>query len=94
MTETLHFNRFEEIKHTPLRVFNRVAYYYNLYEDKGRETAKQYIETFSDWERKQMGYIMIAIKTKAEDGHPDPVGAIRQTVTKDAEFKYDPNEDY
>jgi len=86
MTETLHFNRFEEVKHIPLRVYNRVAYYYNLYEDKGRETAKQYIETFSDMERTQMGYVMIAIKTKGLD-------AVKKSVTKDLVVTYDPIED-
>ena len=62
MTMTIElpvFERFDAIKHIPLRVYNRVVMMNNLHEDAGANAAKAYAESFSEAERQQM-YIMMA----------------------------------
>lgn len=62
MTQTL--NKFEDINHLPLRVFNRVVFLNNLFADSGKGAAQGYADLFTDEERKQM-YVMSAyIKQK------------------------------
>lgn len=85
MTPIQH-NTFKEIKHIPLRVFNRVVYLQNLMEDKGQTVAREYAELFSDVERKQMYLIGQAIKSRGVD-------TIRKEVTKDLVVTYDPAEE-
>jgi len=52
--EDTGFNKFEEIQHTPLRVYNRVVMMNNILADFGKEKLQEYIEQFSEGERKQM----------------------------------------
>lgn len=79
-----NFNKFNEIQHTPLRVFNRVAMLFNIKEDQGEETAKEYVNCFTESERKQMLMVMVAIEKQG-------VEAVRKAVTKDLVPTYDPN---
>lgn len=78
----MQHNRFEDIKHTPLRVYNRVATAFNLREDFGEDTTKEYLESFDDDERKQMFMMtkLIEIRGKEE---------MHKLVTKGVEFEYD-----
>jgi hypothetical protein len=55
--ENIH-NRFEDINHMPLRVFNRVVTMFNLNSISKGEVEK-YLLTFSEPEKKQM-FIMAA----------------------------------
>lgn len=68
-------NRFDEIEHTPLKVYNRVVFLNNLMEDSGRYAAESYIELFSDTERKQMYAMGSYIRQKGVD-------FVRKAVTK------------
>jgi hypothetical protein len=56
------FNTFSEIKHTPLRVYNRTVLTSNLLDDFGVETARSYLEKFTQHEKNQIrvmqGYIL------------------------------------
>lgn len=60
MTET--FNNFNDIQHLPLRVFNRTILFNNIFTDFGKESASEYIEQFSQGERKQMFVMQAYIK--------------------------------
>lgn len=61
-----NFNRFDEISHTPLRVFNRVVTLFNLHKDSGEKAAEAYMETFDEGERNQMYVISHLIREKGE----------------------------
>lgn len=80
------FNKFDDVTHMPLRVFNRVAMFYNLHEDKGAATAKEYASLFTQKERAQMYILMNEIKIKGVD-------KVRKWATKDLVVTYDPTED-
>lgn len=60
--ETVH-NTFDDIQHTPLRVFNRVMFMMNLNQSVSPEEGKAYAESFSEGEKKQM-YVMGAFIKK------------------------------
>lgn len=71
----LTLNKFEEINHLPLKVFNRVVFLNNLYSDSGREAAEKYISLFSEAEKKQMYVMGSYIKRVGEE-------LVRKEVTK------------
>lgn len=48
------FNRFEDIQHRPLRIYNRAVMFFNLYEDQGPDVSEEYANTFSPEERFEM----------------------------------------
>jgi len=73
------FERFDDVHHLPLRVFNRVVYMNNLFNDFGRESTQDYIEMFDEGEKRQMYMIGILIKEKGLD-------AVRHQVTKGLEI--------
>ena len=73
-----NFKRFDEIKHTPLRVFNRVVLLNNLLSDFGKSTAENYIGVFDTGERKQLYLMQAYIKAKGPD-------FVRKEVTKGLE---------
>lgn len=56
------FENFSEIKHTPLQVFNRTIMMNNINNDFGVDKLKEYIEQFTDSERKQMFVMQQFIK--------------------------------
>lgn len=60
-------NTFNDIKHMPLRVFNRTVTLNNIYEDSGEVGAKAYIEQFTQGERKQIFLMQNFIKAKGQD---------------------------
>lgn len=73
---TLTLNKFDDINHLPLRVFNRVVLLNNLNADGGIEAAKRYVDLFTEAERKQMYVVAQAIKIKGEE-------AVRKEVTRE-----------
>lgn len=58
------FNRFEDINHVPLRVYNRAVTMLNIQKDFGRDKLEKYIESFNEGERKQMYVMTQFIKNK------------------------------
>lgn len=56
------FRTFEEIEHTPLRVFNRVVTAYNIQDDFGPVVLEEYYNNFDDLEKLQMASMMEYIK--------------------------------
>lgn len=61
------FNRFDEISHLPLKVYNRTAMMFNLSEDFGETVAKEYAGIFNDNERQQILIMQIFIQNKGID---------------------------
>lgn len=57
------FSNFNEIDYTPLRVYNRTVMAINLKNDIGTSGLKEYLEQFSEDERKQIGIMIIFITT-------------------------------
>ena len=41
------FNRFTDITHRPLRIYNRAVMTFNIMEDQGKETAAEYLDSFT-----------------------------------------------
>lgn len=46
-----NFNKFDEIEHEPLRVYNRLVLTHNLLEDGGEYAAKEYLDMFTTSDR-------------------------------------------
>ncbi len=69
------FDRFDEIKHLPLQVFNRVVYLTSLKEDGGEVTRNNYLQLFSNGEQQQIAIMAMYIKDKGLD-------AVRKEVTR------------
>lgn len=72
---TLTLNKFDEINHLPLRVFNRVVFLNNLTQDSGKEAGQKYVSLFTEDEKKQMYVMARAIQHKGQD-------AVRKEVTR------------
>ena len=79
-------NTFNEVEHTPLRVFNRLVFLFNLLEDKGKEYASIYLKKFSQSELNEIYLMRGIVEAKGVD-------EVRKIVTKDVVFDYDPAED-
>lgn len=47
-------NRFDDIAHIPLRVYNRLVMAHNLLEDGGEVASRAYLDSFNEKERRQM----------------------------------------
>lgn len=60
----LKFNRFTDVEHAPLRVYNRAVMFHNIYEDHGRHTAEEYAQSFTKEERLQMAQMTALVKAK------------------------------
>lgn len=60
----MKFNRFTDISHAPLRVYNRAVMFANIYEDHGKGAAEEYAESFTKEERLQMAQVTALVKTK------------------------------
>ena len=71
----LTLNKFDDIRHTPLRVFNRVVFLNNIREDSGTEAAQRYVALFNEQEKREMFVVAHAIKAKGVD-------AVRKEVTR------------
>lgn len=63
----IDMNRFDDIKHTPLRVYNRAVVTFNLLEDFGREAVENYFNLFSEQEKKQIFLMNQYIRSKGKD---------------------------
>jgi len=74
------FRTFHDIKHTPLRVYNRVVLAYNIMEDFGKAVYEDYISNFDQGERKQMFVMMMYIKQHGRE-------AAKAFATKDLELE-------
>ena len=83
---TMQFNQFNDVQHMPLRVFNRAVFASNLAEDFGVDTAKQYFETFSELDKKQI-YVMVSYIKKFG------VEQTKKVVTNGLEVKYNSEEE-
>lgn len=77
------FDRFEEIQHRPLRIYNRAVMFFNLYEDSGSEIAEEYAETFSPEERFEMAQ-MVALTRRLGPKR------VKELVTSGLEFIDEP----
>lgn len=75
MKTDIVFDRFDEISHIPLRVYNRVVMLNNLMNDSGKLAAEAYVSIFSEAEKKQMYIVNLTIKQKGLD-------FVRKEVTK------------
>lgn len=60
----LQFNRFTDIEHRPLRIYNRSVMFSNIYEDHGRYVAEEYANTFTKEERLEMAQMIALVKKK------------------------------
>lgn len=72
---TITLNKFEDINHLPLRVFNRVVFLNNLFADSGPEAAQSYINLFDEPQKQQMYVMGSYIKKVGQE-------AVRREVTK------------
>lgn len=62
MNNEPNFNTFDEIQHKPLQIFNRTVMLSNIHSDLGKEKVAEYIENFTQAERKQMFIMQNFIK--------------------------------
>jgi len=73
------FNRFTDIQHRPLRIYNRSVMFANLFEDQGKYVAEEYAQTFTKEERLEMAQMTALVKKKG-------VKTIQSLVTAGVEF--------
>ena len=59
-----HFDNFDSVKHNPLKVFNRTIMVNNILEDFGEDRTKEYLEQFSDLDKRSIFIMMNFIKVK------------------------------
>jgi Zn-dependent oligopeptidase len=79
----LKFNRFTDVEHIPLRVYNRTVMFYNIYDDHGKLAAEEYADSFSKEERLQMAQVAALVKAKGTKH-------VIQLVTAGVQFVDDP----
>lgn len=60
---TTKFNRFDEIQHRPLKIFNRSVMMFNILESHGKQPMIDYIESFTKEERLEIAQ-MVALTKK------------------------------
>lgn len=83
---SIAFNNFEHVEHTPLRVYNRAVFASNLLEDYGEEVTKNYFSQFTNNERISIALMIKQIKDLG-------VEATKKLVTRDLITVYDPEDD-
>lgn len=83
---TAMLNDFNEIQHTPLRVYNRTVFATNLLSDSGKEVMTDYLNQFTDGEKKQIFLMSNWIKAFGQK-------KVQQEVTKGLNPTYDPETD-
>lgn len=73
------FNRFTDINHRPLRIYNRSVMTFNIMEDQGKDTAVEYLDSFTKEERLEIAQ-MTALTRK--------IGAknVKEMVTRNIDF--------
>lgn len=82
MENKVDFNRFDEIKHFPLKIFNRVVLAFNIRDDFGQHVLEEYLEMFNNEERLAMLSMYQFIKKNGAE-------AAKQLVTKDLVLEND-----
>lgn len=81
-----NMNRFDDIEHMPLRVYNRVVMSHNIAADAGEEAAREYVAQFNENERKQMFFVNTYLAQKGQK-------ATYEFVTKGLEIQYNVGEE-
>lgn len=74
-----NFNRFTDINHRPLRIYNRAVMFHNLCEDQGPVVAGDYAETFSPEERLEIAQMTALVRKIG-------VKRVQQLVTDGIDF--------
>lgn len=77
------FNRFTDIQHAPLRVYNRAVMFSNLFEDGGKAVAEDYANSFTKEERLQMAQVIALVRSKGKKH-------VQALVTAGIQFVDDP----
>lgn len=72
-------NRFDDIEHMPLRVYNRSVMCFNILDDLGSSALEEYMKIFSKGELKQIRIMNALVKGKGVD-------EARRMATKGLEF--------
>lgn len=72
---TMTFDKFDDINHLPLRVFNRVVYLTSLKGDGGTVACENYLKLFTQGERNQIMIMGMYIQKKGLE-------EVRKEVTK------------
>lgn len=80
------WDRFDNITHLPLKIFNRTVMMNNILEDLGVDSLREYIREFTQVERKEMEIMAAYIKHKGQD-------QVRKEVTNNLEIVYDASKD-
>ena len=75
----IQFNRFTDIKHRPLRIYNRAVMFSNLYEDQGAFIAGNYAESFTKEERLEIAQMIALVRKKGPK-------FVKDLVTKGVDF--------
>ena len=73
------FNRFTDITHRPLRIYNRAVMTFNIMEDQGKETAAEYLDSFTKEERLEIAQ-MTALTRKIGPKQ------VKEMVTRNIDF--------
>lgn len=76
------FNNFSDVKHLPLRIYNRAVYASNILADSGEYNLIKYLETFNENERLQILMMNNYIRVKG-------VEEAKRFATKDLEIEED-----
>ena len=80
------YNKFEDIVHMPLRVYNRSVNLFNLMEDLGKVRALEYLNLFSKSEQTQIFLMNQYIKVNGmEAAYKFATNGLEVTYTADEE---------
>jgi len=58
------FNKFNDIQHRPLRIYNRSVMFFNLFDDHGAYEAQQYADAFTNEERLEIAQMTALVKKR------------------------------
>lgn len=62
MTTAKTFNQFNDVNHRPLKIYNRAVTLMNINTDFGKHVAEDYVQLFSEDDRKDMWMMLLLIK--------------------------------
>jgi hypothetical protein len=79
------FNRFTDIEHRPLRIYNRVVMFHNIFEDHGKAVAEDYANTFNKEERLEMVQMTSLVRGRGAK-------YVKDMVTRNIDFPEYPSE--
>lgn len=75
----MNYPTFNDIEHTPLRIYNRTVMFFNILEDAGQTPAQDYASQFSSDERVEMVAMTQLVKRHGPK-------TVKEWVTKDVVF--------